>query len=73
MKPSPYPLVHFEANLLRNIDCGRLSYSLTCPRPLFDFFFHCFIRNFCQNSELVVLKSTFLTRDNKKKERRIPS
>ena len=62
MKLSPYPLVHFEAKLLRNIDCGRLSFSLTCPRPLFDFFFSLFH----QNSELVVLKSTFLTRDNKK-------
>ena len=39
MKPSPYPLVHFEAKLVRNIDCGRLSFSVTCPSPLFDFFF----------------------------------
>lgn len=81
MKPSPYPLVHFEANLLRNIDCGRLSFSVTCLRPLFDFFFFSLFhqkllskfRIRCLEKHLLnegqqkeKMKNTFLTKDNKK-------
>ena len=70
----PYRSVHFEANLLHNIDCVHLNFSLTRPHPPLRIFFHCFLRKFCQKSKLVglvALKSTFLRRDNnnnKKKE-----
>ena len=80
MKPSPYPLVHFEANLLRNIDCGRLSFSVTCTRPLFDFFFSLFYQKLLSKFRIRCLEkhllnegqqkerknNTFLTKDNKK-------
>ena len=80
MKPSPYPLVHFEANLLRNIDCGRLSFSVTCPRLLFVFFFSLFHQKLLSKFRIRCLEkhllnegqqkerknNTFLTKDNKK-------
>ena len=42
----PYSFVHFEARPLRNIDCGHLNFSLTFPRPLFEFFFIASSENF---------------------------